>query len=51
MSVWCDCEDCVESDPPCAYDCGPESMCKGCREAEAYYDEVVFESRKALGEV
>lgn len=30
----CDCDDCAESEKPCAFDCGPgEDACRGCQES------------------
>lgn len=36
----CDCETCIESGKPCAFDCQLDEMCDGCRAAKAAADDL-----------
>jgi hypothetical protein len=45
---YCDCEDCIESDP-CMHNCDVDSRCQGCEESALEREEIEFEIDCARG--
>lgn len=41
-SAQCDCETCLDSEKPCAFDCDTDEPCEGCREAREAAEDVGF---------